>query len=308
MDDGIANQNAFTFFIKQLIMKHYTRFRAYQLKDEGSSMSLSVNDHFTLIEARYNDCNKDHILWELNNIGKQFIDVLHITSWDKDHCDYEELIQILEDLQPLMIEYPGYHPHTPTAEKCLALIKGYSIGRRISINPIIVNNSIKDSEPLKGRDVFYNPLTWFGKSNDESTIKLFRCGSFQILSLGDCESKEISERLMSYEILQNEVDVLILAHHGSVNSVVTKEFLDVIKPKVGICTVDYDNKFGHPDKKIVTWLNQDGIDYISTKTGDVIIQTVDNHHFKVSNYVSNNERKESVKVFENKTWYINDSY
>lgn len=289
-------------------MKHYTRFRAYQLDNEGASMSLSVNDHFTLIEARYNDCNKEHILWELNQLEKTNIDVLHITSWDSDHCTYEELIDILIELQPSCIEYPGYKPHTQTAEKCLALITGYSIGKRIKISPIVVKESINSSVPLKGKDVLYNPITWFGSSNDESTIKLFRCGSFQILSLGDCESEEISKRLMSYEILQKEVDVLILAHHGSINSVVTKEFLDAVKPLVGICTVDRDNKFGHPDQKIVTWLRQDNVDYISTKTGDVIIQTVDNRHFKVSNYISNNEKLESVKIFENKTFYTNDVY
>ena len=37
--------------------QHYTRFRAYQLKTAGSSMSISVNNYFTLIEARYNDDN-----------------------------------------------------------------------------------------------------------------------------------------------------------------------------------------------------------------------------------------------------------
>ena len=36
-------------------MKHYTRFRAYQLPNKGSSFSLSVDNHFTLIEARYNE-------------------------------------------------------------------------------------------------------------------------------------------------------------------------------------------------------------------------------------------------------------
>ena len=34
------------------IMSKITRFRAYQLGTPGSSFSYSVDDHFTLIEAR----------------------------------------------------------------------------------------------------------------------------------------------------------------------------------------------------------------------------------------------------------------
>lgn len=66
-------------------MSKNTRFRAYQLGSKGSSFSYSVDNHFTLIEARYNDINKKSIQFELKKIGVQYIDCLHITSWD-DHC------------------------------------------------------------------------------------------------------------------------------------------------------------------------------------------------------------------------------
>ena len=79
-------------------MKHYTRFRAYQLGECGASFSFSVNEHFTLIEARYNDYNKPHILQEMKNCGISRIDVLHITSWDGDHCQACELKNILLEL------------------------------------------------------------------------------------------------------------------------------------------------------------------------------------------------------------------
>lgn len=291
--------------------QHYTRFRAYQLKTAGSSMSISVNNHFTLIEARYNDDNKEHIKWELKNLGISHIDVLHITSWDKDHCNLSELQSILKELRPQEIEHPNYKPHTETGEKCYNLIRTYCVANNKTRTPVstaFVNDSIANSERLKGKDVFMNPVEISEEANDNSVVKFFRRGSFQVLSLGDCEADEISERLQNNDILKHEVDVLILAHHGSVHSVTTPEFLRVLNPKVGICTVDYANKFGHPDKGIVTWLKEEGIDYISTKTGDVIIQTYDNKNFKVSNYVSNNERKESVRYFTNKTFYPDDKY
>lgn len=290
---------------------HYTRFRAYQLKDHGSSMSLSINNHFTLIEARYNDCNKDHIKWELNNLYKTSIDVLHITSWDKDHCNLSELEDILNELKPEEVEFPGYIPHTAEGKKCCNNIRTYCKAynkKLIPIKPELVSSSLNNSQQLKGKDVFLNPIEIVDNSNDNSVVKFFRRGSFQILSLGDCESEEISKRLQCNEILKQEVDILILAHHGSVHSVITPEFLKAIKPTVGICTVDYANKFGHPDKEITTWLRENNVDYISTKTGDVIIQTIDTHNYRVSNYVQNNEKKESVKNFTSKTYYPNDIY
>ena len=44
----------------------------------------------------------------------------------------------------------------------------------------------------------------------------------------------------------------------------------------------------------------------TTKEGDVIACTVDKYNFKVSNYVSNNEKKDSEIMLKNKTWYIGD--
>jgi competence protein ComEC len=39
-------------------MTHYTRFRAHQLGEKGASFSISVDQYFVLIEARYNSVNK----------------------------------------------------------------------------------------------------------------------------------------------------------------------------------------------------------------------------------------------------------
>ena len=50
-------------------MKHYTRFRAYQLGEKGASFSISVDQYFVLIEARYNSVNKSHIIYEMGLSG-----------------------------------------------------------------------------------------------------------------------------------------------------------------------------------------------------------------------------------------------
>ena len=287
-------------------MKHYTRFRAYQLGECGASFSFSVNDHFTLIEARYNDVNKEHIKWEMRECcGVDRIDVLHITSWDQDHCKAGELKNILIDLRPRYIEYPCYEHNSDNYKEAIKLIDNYKDGIKRKITPAIVKEDPKI--PLKGANVLYNSLYQYaGSSNDKSIVQLFRKGSFTVLSLGDCEGSDIRDRLKKEEILIAEVDVLILAHHGADNDFTTKEFLEAIKPKVAICASDYGNQYGHPSPKVVKLLSECNIDYYSTKTGDVIAQTYHKYKYMVSNYIANNEELKSRKYYDNKTWFENE--
>lgn len=289
-------------------MAHYTRFRSYQLPNPGSSFSLSVEKHFTLIEARYNATNAPHINWELEQLCKWDIDTLHITSWDDDHCNYNELCEILSNLCPSRIEFPSEIPTTENGRKSkqaiLAFQSKHSYCTALPITPLLVKND--DRTPLIGKDVFYNPMQNGDKSNDNSLVKLFRVGSFQVLSLGDCEDSAIANRLMENDILKGEVDIMILAHHGADNGFTTKEFLEAIRPKVCVCSSDYGNKYDHPRDIIRQRCLSLGIPLFTTKRGDIIAQTIDAKHFKVSNYVSNNEAKDTVLSFSNKTWYISD--
>ena len=103
----------------------HTRFRAYHLDLEGASFSYATNDTFTLIEARMIKRSEAGILAELALFKKKHIDVLHITSWDNDHCRRPQLVRILELLKPSKIEYPGYEPHSPNAKVCRDIIINY---------------------------------------------------------------------------------------------------------------------------------------------------------------------------------------
>lgn len=286
-------------------MNHYTRFRAYQLPNKGFSFSLRVDNHFTLMEARYNELNRDHIEWELSLLKRSDIDVLHITSWDIDHCNYRELCSLLRNLIPTIIEYPSEQPTTDNGKKSLAEIKNYaqiySFCKLISVTPEVVRYGLRLRN--KGQDVFYNPRVNGLISNDNSVAKLFRVGSFHILSLGDCMDASIAQALMQDEILRNEVDIMILAHHGADNGFTSIEFLRAINPLVCICAANYSNEYEHPKPVIRARCSSLGIPLFTTKRGDIIAQTLDSKHFKVSNYVSNNEKRETLLTFANKTSY-----
>jgi competence protein ComEC len=276
-------------------MSKKTRFRAYQLGTTGSSFSYSVDGNFTLIEARLNETNYPNIIAEMKESGCSTINCLHITSWDKDHCNDEELKLILQYLKPVRIEYPGYTPDTDSGKNSLRAIQNYA-ATKVSYNPSYIN-ALEAGKKDGYNDIVYNPKEESAKHNDNSIVKLFRRGRFTILSCGDCESPDIAENIMSGDIATSETDVLILAHHGADNGFTTKKFIQAIKPKVAICSSNYDNQFEHPKQEIRTILYEEHIPLYTTKTGDVIILCKEDNIVHVYNLIADSTEISSKKTF-----------
>src|SRR6185437_15449166 len=176
--------------MKGYLKKRITRFRAYQLGNPGSSFSYFDGETFTLIEARITDLNRPRVDKELEICGVSRIGCLHITSWDTDHCELADLKDILKHYRPLRIEYPGYPPKTETAKECKALINGYhefmsktgATAEVQSIDPPYIE-SLSKSQSLGYRNILYHPKYISEDSNNNSTIKLFRTGAFNVASL-----------------------------------------------------------------------------------------------------------------------------
>jgi competence protein ComEC len=293
-----------------MLQKKPTTFRAYQLGSAGSSFSYFDGMFFTLLEARFNDINKPQIIREMNFCRKQKIDTLHITSWDQDHCSSSELEIILSELRPTRIEYPGYEPHTDCGKESLEIIQTYIEENQkksltcegFSITPEYINK-LESASTLGYKNIFYSPKSIAEKSNDNSTVKFFRVGCFNVLSLGDVESSEISSRLLNCLILKSEVDVLILAHHGADNGFTSNRFLKQIKPKIAICSSNYDNQYEHPKQEIRDMLRKNDIFLYTTKTGDVLIRSREEHcgaSCRAYNFISGSEELSSRFDFSSK--------
>jgi competence protein ComEC len=287
-----------------------TRFRAYQLGSSGSSFSFFADGHFTVLEGRLTELSKPHLMREMANCGVETADTLHITSWDSDHCSASELADLLMLTIPERIEYPGYEPHSDRAEECLAIIESYSRRQRSSNRPARLQAitpeyicGLTQSEALAFRDVLCHPH-WIDDSclNNNSTVKFFRHGSFNILSLGDVESADISARLRRDKYLSRETDVMILAHHGADNGFTNKSFLERIEPSLAICSSDFDNQHDHPRDEIRELLYEQGIRLMTTKTGDIIVKSIGDHTgaFRAINLKANSTDISSQCDFEAK--------
>lgn len=264
------------------IKNRVTRFRAYQLGNAGSSFSYFNGSEFTLLEARYNEVNESSIKQELELCQEKGVHTLHITSWDQDHCSPSQLEKILLEFGPKKIEYPGYKPHTDSGKDSLKLIKAYNSKGKgsktiVSITPEYIS-SLDKAENYGYRDTLNHPKYLDDKSsNNNSTVKHFRSGSFNVLSLGDVECNNIASGLRRQRTINQETDVMILAHHGADNGFTTSSFIKAVKPAIAIASADYANQFKHPKQEIRDLLHKHDVKLFTTKSGDVVIFSTGNH-------------------------------
>lgn len=287
-----------------------TRFRAYQLGCPGSSFSYFADGRFTLVEARLNETNLPSVLREMAACGVETAYCLHITSWDSDHCSPSELPVLLKTLRPLRIDCPGYEPTTDNGDDSRQIVREYKAKAVYSNRVVEVRfvtpeyiSSLALAARLAFQNVLYNPR-WIdqGCSNNNSTIELFREGSFNVLSLGDVESLDISARLRRDKYLEREVDIMILAHHGADNGFTNKRLLRHIEPQLAICSSNYDNQYEHPTDEIVGLLDEQGIRLMTTKTGDIIVESIGTHtgQFRATNLCAGSTKISSQAAFISK--------
>ncbi len=279
------------------IQEIHTRFRAYQIGNAGASFSYTADGIFTLIEARMTDKSRPNILTELALFGKKRIDVLHITSWDQDHCNLNELIEILKQLKPSRIECPGYAPHTENARNCLKEITAYERdveAKAVSIKPEYIE-ALNSAKAFEYSNIILWPLSIDNNtSNNNSTVKIFGVGAFNVASLGDIENVNIGSSIFS-----REVDIITLAHHGADCENNSKKFFEEKKPTVAVCGSNYGNEHEHPRPVVRERLKSLDIPLYTTKTGDVIIQSVKEYpdRFTVYNLCSDSSKMSSEMSF-----------
>ena len=275
-----------------------TRFRAYQLGNAGSSFSYFNGEFFTLIEARHNETNEDSIKQELKLCDVTKINNLHITSWDRDHCSPSQLEKILAEFKPNKIEYPGYIPHSEAGKESLKIIRAYELrgkgsNKIISVTPEYID-SLDKAENYGYKDTLHHPKFIDDESsNNNSTVKHFRSGSFNVLSLGDVECNNIASGLRRQRTINQETDIMILAHHGASNGFTTSAFVKTVRPTIAIASADYANQFKHPKQEIRDLLYKNDVKLFTTKNGDVVVFSTGSH---TGNYKLVNLKAGSTEV------------
>jgi len=123
--------------------------------------------------------------------------------------------------------------------------------------------------------------------NNNSLVCKFVYKNFSMLFTGDIE--EIAEKAILEKYQNNpkilNVQILKIAHHGSKTSS-TKEFLEVVKPKIALIGVGEKNTFGHPADSTLKGLNKMKCKiYRTDENGEISIIVKYNRKIKIQKFI-----------------------
>ena len=110
--------------------------------------------------------------------------------------------------------------------------------------------------------------------NDRSCILRIIADGKAILLVGDLSSKGEAKLVERYA---NALDahILVLGHHGSFSSS-SSVFLDHVNPQIAIASSGYNNRFHHPDERLLAALKKRGIQVFRTdRQGAIKIELQD---------------------------------
>jgi len=192
------------------------------------------------------------------------------------------------------------HPNTDHYNGFFYLLDRYHLDKFITVNSPMTSKTYKqlvkkiyekkisyqfietgDSFRVLNDDfIFYWPPKNFQSSqdNDYSLIFLFQEDDFRALFTGDASPMVLDQIPRLASLARNDivgVNILKVPHHGSKNGL-TKNFLQVISPRLAVISVGKNNPYGHPAKKILEMLKAENVKVKRTdKDGDIVFKIKD---------------------------------
>ena len=112
----------------------------------------------------------------------------------------------------------------------------------------------------------------YDNENDNSNVIYMNISNYQFLFMGDAGIKRENDILDEYDL--SNIDVLKVGHHGSRTSS-GKEFIDEIDPKYSIISVGKNNRYGHPNKEVLSNLDN-SIIYRTDQNGSIMFKIKNN--------------------------------
>jgi len=186
------------------------------------------------------------------------IDLMILTHPHDDHVS--GLLDVIKRYNVKKIAYTGVVHSSPNYLAWLKLVQSKKI-------PIVII-----SQPRKivlGNDCYLDVLYPFDSLlnkdveniNNSSIVAKLVYKNVKFLLTGDIE-KPIEEKLIASDI-DLSAHILKFAHHGSDTSC-TEDFLKKVNPDIAVISVGKDNKFGHPNGRIINRLERFGKRFFRT--------------------------------------------
>ena len=193
------------------------------------------------------------------------IDYIIISHFDSDHCN--GLIEVIQKLKikNILISKQAYFCNE--YKNIANLINSKKIrvtfvkqGDELSIDKNVNINIFYPPENLEYDDL-----------NNNSIVTKLTYNKFTMLFTGDIEKSE-ENILNKYKSRDLQSSIIKIAHHGSKTSS-SEEFIKEVNPKIALIGVGENNKFGHPNKKVLERLKNINCKiYRTDKMGEIEIK------------------------------------
>ena len=252
--------------------------------DVGQGDSILIYRRFSqiLIDGGANDlvsdCLLEHVPWFDNKI-----ELIILTHPEEDHM--RGLIEVVENYDVGLFLTSGGINDTNTFWKLkenmvLREIESrvVSLGDELRVGEISLEVKWPEKPSISGevwgqissreewnKHVKLNDEMVLGAAsnnpNDDSVVLEVKYGEVSTLMTGDIGVKQ-EQALLSMGVI-TPVNVLKVAHHGSKYSS-KKEFIEETRPKWALVSVGENNRFGHPSRDVLMYLDMVGAKILRT--------------------------------------------
>ena len=254
----IIHKNIFLFH-------NYFNVIYFDVGQGDSSLILFPNNKLNIlidtggiINSNYSVVNSKTIVF-LKSFGIKKLDYLVITHGDYDHMG--EAINLVNNFKvdKVIFNCGSYNELEKKLIKVLdkKKIKYYSCIKELN----------KDKNKL-----YFLQTKEYDNENDNSNVIYTELNGYRFMFMGDASSTTEKEILDKYNL--SKIDVLKVGHHGSRTSS-SKEFINEISPKYSVISVGKNNRYGHPNKKVLDNLNTSKV-YRTDQDGSIMFKIKNN--------------------------------
>ena len=233
---------------------------------QGDSSLIYNNREVILIDTGGKDNIKvsDSTIKFLKSTGKSKINYLVLTHGDYDHMG--DAINVIENFKVDKIIFNCGKFNDLEKELIKVLDK-----KNIKYYSCI--------EELNNSKLHFLQTKEYDNENDNSNVIYTKLNGYKFMFMGDAGVDKEKDILDKYNI--SDIDVLKVGHHGSKTSS-DKNFIDEIDPKYSVISVGKNNRYGHPNKKVLN--NLDGsIIYRTDQDGSIMFK-IKKNKLKIETY------------------------
>ena len=201
--------------------------------------------------------------------GIKKINYLILTHGDYDHMG--EAINLVENFKVEKVIF-NCGPYNDLEKELIKVldkkkIKYYSCIKELNIDK---------------NKLYFLQTKEYDNENDNSNVIYTEIDGYKFMFMGDAGVDKEKDILEKYNI--SNIDVLKVGHHGSKTSS-SESFINKINPEYSIISVGKNNRYGHPNKEVLSVLENTKI--YRTDIGESIMFKIKNNKIKVETGIHN---------------------